>query len=138
MAKDVDEGAAGVAAELAASTARARGRTLGDAAGSLGHPIRDIEGETVDVIGLEFPGTRDVRAQGDNPEKGIKKGDLIPMEVCIITVEGSDASGRGIRYFTLSPSLVDKLRGVDPAELPLPARFVTRDIGGGQRVWDVE
>lgn len=136
MAKDDAPDSAAPAAEPV--RAHTTGRTLGQAAGSLGRPLREIKGERVVVTALDFDADRKIKALADDPEKGITRGQLVAAEAVIITVEGQDASGSGIRYFSFSPSLASKLRSVDPTELPLPAVFVTRDIGGGQEVWDVE
>jgi len=106
-------------------------RRLGEAAGSLGHPLREIEGQEVVVTGLAFESGRKVKSL--NPEA---KGQMVAMDCAIIIVKSSDP--HGTRYFTFSPSLVEKLRTVDPDELPMDARFVKIDLTGGQSVWNVE
>lgn len=111
-------------------------RRLGEAAGSLGRPLREIEGENVVVTGLTFESDRKIKSLADDAEHGVKRGDLVAAEAGIVTVDSSDTGGT--RYFTFSPSLVAKLRLVDPAKLPMDARFVKRELDNGQSVWDVE
>jgi hypothetical protein len=112
-------------------------RRLGEAAGSLGHPLREITGENVTVIGISFEEGRKVKSLADDAEHGIKRGDMVERTCAIVTVESSDVGGT--RYFTFSPSLVEKLRVVDTAELPMDARFVKVPFGdAGQEVWNVE
>lgn len=144
MAK-TDTGEAGVNEDLRTATADtaavAKGETpfrrrLGEAAGSLGRSIKEIKGEDVTVIGLTFDNDHKVRALTDDPEAGVKRGELISRECVIVTVESSDP--RGTRYFSFSGPLVDKLHNVDPTELPMDARFIEKDLPNGQTTWDVE
>jgi hypothetical protein len=109
-------------------------RRLADAAGSLGRPLREIMGEEVTVTAIAFESDHQVRALADDPEAGIKKGDKVNREVVILTVDSIPPT----RYFSFSPSLVEKLRPIDGDALPMDARFVQRDLGNGQKVWDVE
>lgn len=111
-------------------------RRLGEAAGSLGRPLREIADEAVVVIGIAFESDRKVKALNDDPEHGIKRGSLVPMTAVIFTIESSDP--QGTRYFSFSPSLVEKMRAVDVTELPMDARFVQVDLDNGQKVWNVE
>lgn len=133
MAKDND--AAGTAAPATEPGGTVR-RRLGEAAGSLGRPLRELEGLDVVVTALAFEGGRKIKALADNQETGVKRGELVEATAGIVTVESSDQGGT--RYFTFSPSLIDKLRAVDAAELPMDARFIKRELEGGQSVWDVE
>ena len=111
-------------------------RRLGEAAGSLGRPLAEIEGESVVVIGLAIDSEHKVRSLTDDAERGIRKGELVQRDCVIITVESSDP--RGTRYFSFSGPLVDRLRTVDPDELPMDARFFKKDLDNGQSTWDVE
>lgn len=102
---------------------RPAGTTLGDKAGSIGHPLRDIADEWVTVESLEF---RNV----DMTDKD--SGEKINRDLCVITFDG------GNKVHTWSQFLIEKLRAVDASDLPLPAKFSMVDTSNGQRVWTVE
>lgn len=107
----------------AAANERPAGTTLGDKAGNIGGPLRDVADYWVTVEAMEF---RSVNMTDK------ESGENVDRELCILTIDG------GNKVHTWSPFLIEKLKAVDPSELPLPARFSQRDTSNGNRVWTVE
>jgi hypothetical protein len=115
---------------LATATPRKR---LADLAGALGKPLRDIMSQDVVVASFEIESGHEVKALNDDPENQIVKGQKVARDCVIFTLDN------GSRYFSFSPSLVEKMRPLtDPDMFPLDAKFVQVETGSGQRVWDIE
>lgn len=119
--------------------------SLAELTGALGHKIETIEGKQVIVIGLRFD-TRDVRALRDDPETGIKEGDIENREVVQIIIRpvtptAADPDDDEVIY-SFSKPLIQKLHMIQPGQLPAVGTFRRIEImhgpSKGNRVWSIE
>jgi hypothetical protein len=129
-----------LAAENATRPSARGGRRMAEIAGGMGKKIETIAGQDVLVTAITFD-TRSIHSLNDDPDAGVKRGDLVDREVAFIEVApqvGFEDHGPE-QYYTWSAPLIEKLRAVAAAEdgLPSVANFNKIDLADGRTAWTI-
>lgn len=137
-----DQAAIAAADALAAEneTRRPSSRRMAEIAGGMGKKIETIQGQDVLVTAITFD-TRPIHSLNDDPEAGVKRGDLVNREVAFIEVApqaGFEDHGPEL-YYTWSAPLIEKLRVVVATAdgLPSVANFNKIDLADGRTAWTI-
>jgi hypothetical protein len=100
-----------------------RPKRLAALASGMGAKLETVADVEVTVVALSFE-TRPVR--------NLNTQELEDKDIGFITLDD------GEMYYTFSAPLIEKLHGIDAADLPALAVFHKKDLPSGHSVWTIE